>query len=68
MQTVINIVFWIYLICFPFAVILTVIREHQNYQIKDAPNKVLGFIYHLLTVWLILPVFITSKIIKFAKI
>lgn len=64
MQAIINIIYWIYLILFPFALILTVIREYQNYNIKDAPNKVFGFIYHLLTVWLILPIFIISKIIK----
>nr|DAE96647.1 MAG TPA: hypothetical protein [Caudoviricetes sp.] len=64
MQAIINIIYWIYLILFPFALILTVVREHQNYSISDAPNKVLGFVYHLLTVWLILPIFIISKIIK----
>lgn len=64
MQAIINIIYWIYLILFPFALILTVIREYKTYSIKDAPNKVLGFIYHLLTVWLILPIFIISKIIK----
>nr|DAU11017.1 MAG TPA: hypothetical protein [Caudoviricetes sp.] len=62
MQAIINIIYWIYLILFPFALILTVIREYQTYSIKDAPNKVLGFIYHLLTVWLILPIFIITNI------
>lgn len=64
MQAIINIIYWIYLILFPFALILTVVREHQNYSINDASNKVIGFVYHLFTVWLILPIFIISKIIK----
>lgn len=66
MQTICKIVLWIYLICLPISLILTVIREYQNYKIKDAPNKVLGFIYHFITVWLITPFFVvylvTNKI------
>lgn len=64
MQTVCKIVLWIYLICLPISLILTVIREYQNYKIKDAPNKVLGFIYHFITVWLITPFFVVHLVIN----
>lgn len=62
MQTVCKIVLWIYLICLPISLILTVIREYQNYKVKDAPNKVLGFIYHFITVWLITPFFVVHLV------
>nr|DAW38415.1 MAG TPA: hypothetical protein [Caudoviricetes sp.] len=62
MQTICKIVFWIYLICLPISLILTVIREYQSYKIKDAPNKVLGFIYHFITVWLITPFFVVHLV------
>lgn len=62
MQTLCKVVLWIYIICLPISLILTVIREYQDYKINDAPNKVLGFIYHFITVWLITPFFVVHLV------
>lgn len=67
MQLTCSIILWIYLICLPFSFILTVIREINHYKVRNAPNMILGFIYHLITVWAITPLFGLKLIINKIK-
>lgn len=60
-------VIWIYTICVIPAVLFTYMQEKSGMKIEDAPNKGLGILYHFLTVWIIMPVFIYTLIIKSKK-
>lgn len=60
-------VIWIYTICVIPAVLFTYMQEKSGMKIEDAPNKWLGILYHFLTVWIIMPVFIYTLIIKSKK-
>lgn len=63
-STTLKIVFWVYILCIPLALYFTYQQEKMDMKIKDAPNRVLGLIYHFLTVWFITPLFIL-KVLKY---
>ena len=58
LELILNIIIWVYGICFIPAVIFTYSQERMGMVIKDAPNRLLGIIFHFLTVWLIVPGFL----------
>lgn len=61
------VIIMIYAICILPALFFTYIQERLGMKIEDAPNKWLGILYHFLTVWIIMPMFIFTLITKSKK-
>ena len=61
------VVIGIYAICFLPAVFFTREQEKTGMRIESAPNRLLGLIFHFLTVWVIMPGFIVHQIINIIK-
>lgn len=59
-----SIIIWVYIIAIIPAVYFTYRQEKSGMKINDAPNKVLGIIFHFITVWLIVPYFFINLIFK----
>lgn len=65
--TVVNVATVIYLICLIPAIIFTRDMIRRDMTIDDAPNKVLGCIFHFITAWAITPWFFVYLIITTIK-
>lgn len=51
-----------YVLCIFPAIFFTYHREKQGFKIQNAPNRLLGILYHFIKVWLITPFFIYKYI------
>lgn len=57
----------IYMIHLPAAIIITHQQRKMGMKIDNAPNKWLGIIFQLITVWAILPIYTIKKIIQLIR-
>lgn len=47
----------VYIISIIPAILFTYHQEKNGMKIQDAPNRLLGIIYHFFTIWIIIPFF-----------
>lgn len=52
-----KIIIWAYIITIIPAIFFTYQQEKAGMKIQDAPNRLIGIIYHFFTVWIIIPFF-----------